>query len=367
MAWAKRAPKAGKGRTEEDTVDDEKSQKEEDERKFEGSSRDIDREKAEKILKVLIIAASVSAASAQGGEDDHGFQLSIEALVAFYTVMVICLTSLFWWVVKEGVLRWWCPSRSGLTRSTQVGSPPTTPPGRRSRGVKARNEENEEEEESRSRMTPRTPEMSRPRSLPAEIPLTPPQGLIPPLPGQGSHQEVIICGQWNATVTTSPGRIPTPGGKDENQGNGLNEVKESAKGFDDRNPTSSSSQAGGSCGPMPKARTMPPAPSIGDPTPVTNQDEGPLVLTTKFGKAFHSRANCDYGGSKHWRAKKRKMVCHLCSLSGRSTHECDLVGSLMGWKPPILFKLPGSWARSAQVHSLLEVCPSWPMKEVNEK
>ena len=32
----------------------------------------------------------------------------------------------------------------------------------------------------------------------------------------------------------------------------------------------------------PKARTMPPAPSTGDPTPVTNQDEGPLVLPGKL-------------------------------------------------------------------------------------
>ena len=45
---------------------------------------------------------------------------------------------------------------------------------------------------------------------------------------------------------------------------------------------------------------------------------------------------------------------HLRSLGG-------------GWKPPLLFKLPGSWARSAQVHSLHEMCPSWPMREVTEK
>ena len=49
-----------------------KTQEKEDEMKMEGSSTNIDREKAVKILKVLIIAASVSAASAQGEEDDPG-------------------------------------------------------------------------------------------------------------------------------------------------------------------------------------------------------------------------------------------------------------------------------------------------------
>ena len=279
------------------------------------------------ILRMLLIAASLTATKAQGEDEreEEATGISFEMIVMIYTMSVILVTMIVWWVAKEGVPGLWYPSRG---RSTHPRSLPATPP-RTPRKMKAL-----KVKEGEGRSPPRTPEVSRPVGLPEEIPMTPP--LTANKMGSKGKEGKII--KVDGTPYKVPkGWTPPPDwmeiSKEEEKEKEEEEEARKALDFrkriqemeeeEERNPTASSSTNAGAQGGTPAGgNRLRATPKSGERVPfITPTMYMPPVLTTRFGKAFHCRESCDYLVAPRTGTAKKSPWCPDCTRSiGRRTN-----------------------------------------------
>ena len=296
------------------------------EREFEEEIQ-VKKAKTAAILRVLLIAASLTATKAQGEDEreEEATGISFEMIVMIYTMSVILVTMIVWWVAKEGVPGLWYPSRG---RSTHPRSLPATPP-RTPRKMKAL-----KVKEGEGRSPPRTPEVSRPVGLPEEIPMTPP--LTANKMGSKGREGKIT--KVDGTPYKVPkGWTPPPDwmelSKEEEKEKEEEEEARKALDFrkriqemeeeEERNPTASSSTNAGAQGGTPAGgNRLQATPKSGERVPfITPTMYMPPVLTTRFGKAFHCRESCDYLVAPRTGTAKKSPWCPDCTRSiGRRTN-----------------------------------------------
>ena len=252
-------------------------------------------EKANVIIKLITIAATLASAKAQGEhEDDEEEILGWEVMMILIPLALIVLPLV--WCLKEGVAR--SRDQSPSDQESAVRSPPRTPSRREARLRAIRKKESEEDEE----------EVSRPSHLPS--PMRSPGSAPPHTPTQLPVTQVTMWGfpspngRW-----LQPERSPSsPTGcrldslseirrkkKKEEAEKTRKEEEEEERKEEERGSTGAASSAmsasadaqsrfqqRGESSAHAKAHVRPPPMQQGE-----SQD--PKILTTKFGRVHHRR------------------------------------------------------------------------------
>ena len=283
-------------------------------------------EKANVIIKLITIAATLASAKAQGEhEDDEEEILGWEVMMILIPLALMVL--LLVWCLKEGVAR--SRDQSPSDQESAVRSPPRTPSRREARLRAIRKKESEEDEE----------EVSRPSHLPS--PMRSPGSAPPHTPTQLPVTQVTMWGfpspngRW-----LQPERSPSsPTGcrldslseirrkkkKEEAEKNRREEEEEERKNEEEESAGAASSaamasadaqsrfQQKGESSAHAKAQVRPPPMQQGE-----GQD--PKILTTKFGRVHHRTMMCPYLTNPRTGTVKESRWCEECtSMMGTMT------------------------------------------------